>query len=249
MFWSQHRPSTLGAGAKTRLNTPKAVTYHGQPHYCIQNKEVSATLCLQAALRRPRTSTNSLHSAKAPPPHLSGYNVRRPPRANYNISTIRPPCYDLLEEIVVLGVIYGSLINSEIYYCCGLVRMVCNPAAPGVPRVIPGLSPATTSCDSATVHACNMPVTCLQCLLSEDFGGLSTQSVLHRQPTIPCPAVVDSCAVRCCARSSPTQPCPAQPSPMHIVIVIRKAAPSIHDHGRVCYAGTDGSTCACVCVM
>ena len=27
-------PGTLGAGAKTRLHTPKAVTYHGQPHYC-----------------------------------------------------------------------------------------------------------------------------------------------------------------------------------------------------------------------
>ena len=36
-------PSTLGlgAGAKTRLHTPKAVTYHEQPQYsrCIQNKE------------------------------------------------------------------------------------------------------------------------------------------------------------------------------------------------------------------
>ena len=28
------RPSTLGAGAETRLHTPKAVTYHKQPHYC-----------------------------------------------------------------------------------------------------------------------------------------------------------------------------------------------------------------------
>ena len=27
-------PNTLGAGAKTRLHTPKAVTYHEQPHYC-----------------------------------------------------------------------------------------------------------------------------------------------------------------------------------------------------------------------
>ena len=27
-------PSTLGAGAKTRLHTPKAVTYHEHPHYC-----------------------------------------------------------------------------------------------------------------------------------------------------------------------------------------------------------------------
>ena len=27
-------PSTEGAGAKTRLRTPKAVTYHEQPHYC-----------------------------------------------------------------------------------------------------------------------------------------------------------------------------------------------------------------------
>ena len=27
-------PSTLGAGAKTRLHTPKAVTYHEQSHYC-----------------------------------------------------------------------------------------------------------------------------------------------------------------------------------------------------------------------
>ena len=27
-------PSTLGAGAKTRLHTPNAVTYHEQPQYC-----------------------------------------------------------------------------------------------------------------------------------------------------------------------------------------------------------------------
>ena len=27
-------PGTLGAGAKTRLRTPKAVTYHEQPHCC-----------------------------------------------------------------------------------------------------------------------------------------------------------------------------------------------------------------------
>ena len=27
-------PGTLGAGAKTRLHNPKAVTYHEQPHYC-----------------------------------------------------------------------------------------------------------------------------------------------------------------------------------------------------------------------
>ena len=31
MFWSH---CTLGAGTKTRLHTPKAVTYHEQPHYC-----------------------------------------------------------------------------------------------------------------------------------------------------------------------------------------------------------------------
>ena len=28
-------PSTLGAGAKTCFHTPKAVTYHAQPHYCM----------------------------------------------------------------------------------------------------------------------------------------------------------------------------------------------------------------------
>ena len=39
-------PGTLGAGAKTRLHTPKAVTHHVQPHYCIQNKEIYATLHL-----------------------------------------------------------------------------------------------------------------------------------------------------------------------------------------------------------
>ena len=27
-------PGTLGAGAKIRLHTPKAVAYHEQPHYC-----------------------------------------------------------------------------------------------------------------------------------------------------------------------------------------------------------------------
>ena len=46
---------------------------------------------------------------------------------------MRPPCYYLLEEIVILGVIYRSL-----------VWMVCNtaaPAAPAGPRGIRGLSP------------------------------------------------------------------------------------------------------------
>ena len=52
-------------------------------------------------------------------------------RANSSISAMRPPCYYLLEKIVILGVIYGSL-----------VWMVCNPAAPAGPRGIPGLSPA-----------------------------------------------------------------------------------------------------------
>ena len=51
-------------------------------------------------------------------------------RADSSISAMRPPCYYLLEEIVILGVIYGSL-----------VWMVCNPAAPAGPRGIPGLSP------------------------------------------------------------------------------------------------------------
>ena len=44
---------------------------------------------------------------------------------------MRPPCYSLLEEIVILEVIYGSLLWR-----------VCNPAAPQGPRGIPGLSPA-----------------------------------------------------------------------------------------------------------
>ena len=53
-------------------------------------------------------------------------------RANSSISAMRPPYY-LLEGIVILGVIYGSL-----------VWRVCNPAAPAAPagpRGIPGLSP------------------------------------------------------------------------------------------------------------
>ena len=53
-------------------------------------------------------------------------------RANSSISAMRPQYYDLLEEIVILGVIYGSL-----------VWRVCNPAAPAGPRGIPGLSPGT----------------------------------------------------------------------------------------------------------
>ena len=64
-------PSTLGAGAKTSLHTPKAVAYHEQPHYCrchdraqpgaygIQNKEVCATLYLQALAHSALTSTKS----------------------------------------------------------------------------------------------------------------------------------------------------------------------------------------------
>ena len=34
-------------------------------------------------------------------------------RANFSISAMRPPCYALLEEIVILGVIYGSLVWRE----------------------------------------------------------------------------------------------------------------------------------------
>ena len=51
-------------------------------------------------------------------------------RANSSFSAMRPRCYYLLEEIVILGVIYGSLLWS-----------VCNPAAPAGPRGIPGVSP------------------------------------------------------------------------------------------------------------
>ena len=58
-------PSTLGAGAKTRLHTPKAVTYHEQSQiihhdrsqpwaYGIQNKEVYAPLYLQAHTRETK---------------------------------------------------------------------------------------------------------------------------------------------------------------------------------------------------
>ena len=43
-------------------------------------------------------------------------------RANSSISAMWPPCYYLLEEIVILGVIYGSS-----------VWMICNPAAPAAP--------------------------------------------------------------------------------------------------------------------
>ena len=53
-------------------------------------------------------------------------------RANSSISAMRPQCYYLLEEIVILGVIYGSLVGR-----------VCNPAAPAGPRGIPGLSPGS----------------------------------------------------------------------------------------------------------
>ena len=49
---------------------------------------------------------------------------------------MRPQCYYLLEEIVILGVIYGSL-----------VWMVCNPAAPAGPRDIPGLIPDRVEAD------------------------------------------------------------------------------------------------------
>ena len=54
-------------------------------------------------------------------------------RANSSISAMRPPCYYLLEETVILGVIYGSS-----------VWMVCNPAAPAGPRGIPWLSAERT---------------------------------------------------------------------------------------------------------
>ena len=53
-------------------------------------------------------------------------------RANPSISAMRPPCYSLSEEKVILGVIYGSLVWG-----------VCNPAAPVWPRGIPGVSPET----------------------------------------------------------------------------------------------------------
>ena len=49
---------------------------------------------------------------------------------NSSISAMRPPCYSLLEEIVILGVMYGNL-----------VWRVCNPAGPVGPQGISGLSP------------------------------------------------------------------------------------------------------------
>ena len=38
-------------------------------------------------------------------------------RANSSISAMRPPCYDLLEEIVTLGVIYESLVWITVPPC------------------------------------------------------------------------------------------------------------------------------------
>ena len=35
---------------------------------------------------------------------------------NSSISAMRPPCYYLLEEIVILGVIYGSLVDMRSFY-------------------------------------------------------------------------------------------------------------------------------------
>ena len=64
---------------------------------------------------------------------VPNHETLTPPRANSSISAMRPPCYYLLEKIVILGVIHGSS-----------VRRVCNlaaPAAPEGPRGIPGLSP------------------------------------------------------------------------------------------------------------
>ena len=66
-------------------------------------------------------------------------------RPNSSIGAMRPPCYYLLEEIVILGVTYGSL-----------VWRVCNPAAPAGVRGIPGLSPGNvrwTVYDSCIVLA------------------------------------------------------------------------------------------------
>ena len=53
-------------------------------------------------------------------------------RANFSISAMLLPCYSLLEETVILGVIHGSLVWG-----------ICNHAAPAGPRGIPGLSPDT----------------------------------------------------------------------------------------------------------
>ena len=77
---------------------------------------------------------------------------------------MRPPCYYLLEEIVILGVIYGRL-----------VWRVCNLAAPAGPRGIPGLSPGKP-CPSqclAVLHpgrphtaTTQMPISVLGCTTS-----------------------------------------------------------------------------------
>ena len=69
-------------------------------------------------------------------------------RANSSISAMRPAYYYLLEEIVILGVIYGSL-----------VWRVCNPAAPAGVRGIPGLSPDEQGAifwDTGSVPMCFM---------------------------------------------------------------------------------------------
>ena len=68
-------PSTLGAGAKPRLHTPKAVTYHEQPHYCRfmigHSLEVDATMCLQAhATGQSRFPTSGELRSTAPPRSL-----------------------------------------------------------------------------------------------------------------------------------------------------------------------------------
>ena len=56
-------PSTLGAGAKTRLHAPKAVAYHAQPHYCrfmighsLGRMESRLKKCTPHCICRPRKS-------------------------------------------------------------------------------------------------------------------------------------------------------------------------------------------------
>ena len=66
---------------------------------------------------------------------------------------MRPPFYPLLEEIVILGVIYGSL-----------AWRVCNPAAPEGPRGTPSLSLGPCA-STATWHTA-LQIIRIRCLLA-----------------------------------------------------------------------------------
>ena len=102
--------STLGAGAKTRLHTPKAVTYHEQPHYC--------RFMIGHSLGRTESRIKEFtpHCVCRPCDGPRARRLLRNRQDRFQLLPLAPPVppyYPFPRGKSILGVIYGFLLWAD----------------------------------------------------------------------------------------------------------------------------------------